>query len=256
MVATYAEVLDGRTLWLAVEAAPGHLGLRRTDNEQAETLRGDLVEDDPTHRSTRVDLLEPTEDDVDYDLVLVPPGGKPARPLWIAPDQDRGPVVTPPSPTGQARFELTRTEEGTLRLLRRPVAPAHDLQGLTETPTSIELRVYAGPAGADSPAPQLLLLGDTGPVAAYPLTREGDLLHASLTVAALPDDAAGRTQVVVGTAEASLPVRRPRNDLAAADDAVLLPSLMAEDSDRPRLKLQWRRGGLLHAKLNRNEDPA
>ena len=38
---------------------------------------------------------------------------------------------------------------------------------------------------------------------------------------------------------------------AVIHDAVLLPALMGEDPERPRLKLQWRRGGLLHAKLIR-----
>ncbi len=265
-VGVYAEVLDGTTLWLAVEAAPGHLALLRAAPGPGDggrpadpvVLHGDLVEDDPAYRTVRADLLPVTEEGAGYDLVLVPPGGRPPRPVWIAPDLDRGPVITPPSPGGESRFELTRTEDGTVRLTRRPVPPAHDLLTLSDAGAGIDLWIGdALPAGASGSAvdplsgldAELLLLGPDGPLARFPLTRDDGRWHATITRAGLPDGVAARTQVGVGTPEGWLPVRRRRNDLAGAGDAVLLPMLYGDLDDRPRMKLQWRRGGLLHARL-------
>jgi hypothetical protein len=86
-VAAFAGVLDGRSLWLAVDARPGSLALRETGSGDVIALSGDLPEDQPAYRSTRVDLAELpiSTDEAAYDVVVVPSGGRSPKPVWTPP---------------------------------------------------------------------------------------------------------------------------------------------------------------------------
>ena len=54
--AAFAGVLDGRHLWLAVDATPGTLAVREAGTDRIVSLDTDLAEDDPRYRSVRSDL--------------------------------------------------------------------------------------------------------------------------------------------------------------------------------------------------------
>ena len=82
--AAFAGVLDGRHLWLAVDATPGTLAVREAGTDRIVSLDTDLAEDDPRYRSVRSDLGPLTGGDGRYDVVITAPGGKLHR-VWTPP---------------------------------------------------------------------------------------------------------------------------------------------------------------------------
>ncbi|MBC9734584.1 hypothetical protein [Nocardioides marmotae] len=238
-VATYAAVLDGEHLWLAVEAAPGTLALRETGSEEVLTLVGDH-EDSLSHVSVRADLLAlPGTDDATYDAVLVGPGGRAPRPVWtppladVGPDVQAGPTIVPTSRDGSLRFALERAEDGTLRLVRTAVAePLPRLASVISTGDAVELHVV----GAIGGELQLRAGGPDGEVvASVPLVTGRAVLHRD----AVPLDRGRKLAVTAGTATAARPVTRDANDLREANPATLLPHLYLDDADRPLWRLVW-----------------
>jgi hypothetical protein len=114
----YVGILDGETLWLAVDATPGRLALRDPAGA-VHLLTGDSPDDDPAHLSVRASLLDlPGADDVTYDVVLVPADGGAPRPVSTAPLVP-GRTVVPPARSGTWHFGLRRADDGTLQV-RRP----------------------------------------------------------------------------------------------------------------------------------------
>lgn len=251
-VAAYAGILDGHTLWLAIEAAPGTLALRDAAGG-VHPLTSDLPEHDPAYRDVRADLLGlPGEDETAYDVVLVPTGGRAPRLVWIAPFP-AGPTRVPPSPDGRWQLGLGRTDEGMLRVRRSRPAPGLDVLDLAVVADGIRVTLAAGepsePGQPDDPA-ELRLVEDDTVLAAYPLTREADRRVAVLTEAALPDGTGQLCRLLVG----DLPLRRRANDLVNPNQAVLLPVLFGEDPDLARLRLRWSPEGHLVARVvDRNE---
>lgn len=247
-VAAYAGILDGRTLWLAVEATPGTLALRDQAGE-VHVLRSDLAEDDPAYRSVRADLLDlPGEDEGAYDVVLVPASGREPRPVWSAPFA-KNPVRVPPSPEGRWQLGLGRTEEGLLQVRRARPAEGLDVLDLAVVEDGIRVTIVAGGAN------ELRLVDDgSGTVlAAYPLTRDGDRQVAVITERELPAGTGQLGRLLAG----DLPLRRRANDLANPNQAVLLPVLFGEDPDLARLRLRWSPEATLVARVvdrNENED--
>lgn len=225
-VAAFAGVLDGRSLWLAIEAQPGSLALRESASGDVIALAGDLAEDQPDYRSLRVDLSALTE--AAYDVVLVPSSGRSPKPVW-----------TPPLPAATAavvddqRWELHRTDEGQLRLQHAPVPPAAEHTEILAVDDGI--RVTTAPAG------ELTLVGEAGDLVAT-------LADGVLTSAAVSAAAPQLARVMAG----GLPVRRRDNDLTDPGRAVPLPELYAVDpgfEDRVRLRLRWSGDGLLMARI-------
>jgi hypothetical protein len=229
-VAAFAGVLDGRSLWLAVDARPGSLALRESGSGDVIALSGDLPEDQPAFRSTRVDLagLPVAADEAAYDVVVVPSSGRSPKPVW-----------TPPLPPATAavvdgtRWELRRSDEGMLRLVRAVVPPAAELTGVATE--GDDIRVTTTPGG------ELALVGeDDGVVATY--------ADGLLTAEPLTGVAAQLTRVTAG----GLPVRRRDNDLTDPGRAVPLPELYAAEpghEDDVRLRLRWSGDGLLMARI-------
>ncbi|MDI6909162.1 hypothetical protein [Nocardioides sp.] len=254
-VAAYAGILDGHTLWLAIEAAPGTLALRDAAGE-VHPLPSDLAEHDPAYRDVRADLLGlPGEDETAYDVVLVPTGGRAPRLVWVAPFQ-AGPTRVPPSPDGRWQLGLGRTDEGMLRVRRSRPAPGLDVVDLTVTEDGIRITLPAGDPDdpddadhADDPA-ELRLVEDDAVLAAYPIARDGDRRVAVLTEAALPEGTGQLGRLLVG----DLPLRRRANDLVNPNQAVLLPALFGDDPDLARLRLRWSPEGHLVGRIvDRNE---
>lgn len=216
-------MLDGRTLWLAIDERPGSLALRDSDSGDVIALAGDLTDDQPGYRSIRVDLGGlPGTDDVVYDVVLVPSGGRPARPVWSAP-LERRPI---PAGDGSTQWSMRRTDEGMLQLHRGSPSPAAELRAIEVGHAGLRLTV-------SGPGRTLALLGDDDqPAAQVPLSDDDS---AVISPDALPE-LGGPLRVVLGEPGAWLPVRRRANDLAQPGRGAPLPELETGDSS---CQLRW-----------------
>lgn len=222
-------MLDGRTLWLAIDERPGSLALRDTDSGDVIALPGDLTDDQPGYRSIRVDLRDlPGTDDAAYDVVLVPSGGRAARPVW-SPPLDRRPI--PPAGDGATQWSMRRTDEGMLQLHRGSPSPAAELRAIEVSPAGLRLTVV-GPGGT-------LALLDHDDKAAAQFSVDED--SATIAAADLPE-LAGPLRVVLGEPGAWLPVRRRANDLAQPGRGAPLPELETADSS---CQLRWSPQALL-----------
>lgn len=247
-VAAYAGILDGHTLWLAVDATPGTLALRDASGT-VHPLSSDLPEDDPAYRSVRADLLEIVargEGDAAYDVVLVPPSGRGERPVWIAPFP-AGPTRVPPTADGRRQLGLARTDEGFLRVRSGSPVAGLDVVDLAVDDAGIRITFATGDAPA---AVELRLVDDDTVLARYPVTREGDRQVAVVSAAELPRGDGRFVRVLAG----ETPLRRRANDLANPNPAVLLPVLTGDDAETVVLRLRWSREGLLLARLVDQQD--
>ncbi len=237
-VAAYAGVLDGHTLWLAVEPTAGTLALRDAEGD-VHPLHSDLPEDDPAYRSVRADLLDlPGDAEGGYDVVVVRGSGRAPRTVWTAPFA-RTLARIPPAPDGRWQFALARTDEGMLRVRRSRPAPGLEVLDLAVDETGIRI------AFAATDATELRLVADGTELASYPVIRDGDRAAAVLTGPELEEDTDQVAQLLVG----DLPLRRRRNDLANAQQAVLLPVLFGDDPEHARVRLRWSPDGALVARL-------
>lgn len=244
-VATFAGVLDGRTLWLAVAAAPGSLGLRETGSGDVVALASDLAEDQPDHRSIRVDLADlGATGEATYDVVLVPTGGRAPRPVWSPPLSP----ATAPAHDGH-RWEVRRGDDGLLSLRRSALAPTVELTAIRAEPDGIRLEV--------EPAAVLVLRGLDGEDG-----QDGEvtpLPDAMITVAAVAGVPARATRVTTADGR---PVVRHDNDLLNPGRSVPLPELyLPGDGVRDplglaRVRLRWAESGELLAKVLDPEEPA
>jgi hypothetical protein len=228
-VAAFAGVLDGRSLWLAVDARPGSLALRETSSGDVIALPGDLPEDQPAYRSTRVDLADLlVTGKAAYDVVVVPSGGRSPKPVWTPPL----PPATAPVIDG-ARWQLSRSDEGHLRLTRVEVPTAAELVGISSGDDGIRLTT--------APEGELALADDADAVVA---TFADDVL----TAAAL----AGAADQIAWVTAGGRPIRRRDNDLTDPGRAVPLPELYAVEpglEDHVRLRLRWSGDGMLMARI-------
>ncbi|MCW2764844.1 MAG: hypothetical protein JWO11_803 [Nocardioides sp.] len=245
-VSAYAGIVDGQTLWLAVEATAGALAFRASEDGDVVAVRSDLAEDQPAYRSIRVDLAELAGDGpASYDVVLVPAGGGSPKPVWSPPLPAGEPLTIPPARDGRTQFALSRTDDGFLRIERRALAPAAELRQVCLGGDGIELTVdpVAGVAST------LLLLDQQAPevVASIPLEPTASGWRGVVTLDPLPTGSDRVLRVGVGSAESWQPVRRRHNDLVNPNRAVLLPQLY--DDDGPRLRMRWTGAGLLQVRL-------
>jgi hypothetical protein len=223
----FAGVLDGRHLWLAVDATPGTLALRHTgadgDSRKVLPLTSDLAEDDPRYRSVRSDLAAvPGDGAARFEVVITAPGGKVHR-VWTPP-LVRGEPVRVPAVAG-VQWQVARATDGTLELVREPAPPGAVLHSIDIDADDVAtLRIAAAPAGAE-----LRLVDDeSGEVAAtLPLTQAGGLATAAIA----PGDVPGGVGFSASVHAGELPVRRRVADLARPDHAVLLPQVQNEPGD-------------------------
>ncbi|GAA4676750.1 hypothetical protein [Nocardioides nanhaiensis] len=228
--ATYAGVLDGRHLWLAVALAPGQLAVqdRAEDATEPLPLPTDLLDDQPEHRSVRTDLetLALTSA-AGYDLVLVAPGGR-ARRIWSPPLPQR----RTPARDGLC-WEVHRDDDGLLSLHRTAVPEHVELAAVEVLAEGLRLAVHP-PAG-------LVLRA-----------AEGDHVLAALTDGLLTVDAVDGVpaQVARVTTTDGRPVLRRDDDLlnpgrgAPLPDLYLPGSSVREPVGVERLRLRWTDRGL------------
>ncbi|WP_435747085.1 hypothetical protein [Nocardioides sp. SYSU DS0663] len=258
-VAQYAAVLDGRRLWLAFAPEAGSPGMSDTATGEVLVPTPELSEDEPRWRSVRLDLdALPWRDGAAYDLVLVRPGGRGARPLWSPP---LAPARTTPTADGTHRYDVVRTEDGGLRVQRRTVEPAATLERIEVLPGGLRLTLTA-PAATDRHGEQgepgrpdtVSLVADDGTVvAAYPVAAGGGLT-CTLAEGSLPVGMKVRTRVVLGTPGDGpvLPVRRRADVLPDVRTGAPLP---VYESERGLVAaLRWNAEGLLTLQVRPGEE--
>ena len=239
--AAFAGILDGRHLWLAVDATPGTLAVREAATDQIVSLDTDLAEDDPRYRSVRSDLGGLTGGDGRYDVVITAPGGK-LHHVWTPPLVRNEPVRVP---AGDAyAWSLARTDDGTLQLLRDPAPTGafllHVASALDDTMT-----LHLG--GVADGAELRLVDDDSGEVLlTRPLTGDAGVAVATIAPTDVPEGIGLSATVYAG----DLPVRRRANDLARPDTAVMLPQVQNPDDDGPlfSLVLRWLPDGVLRVR--------
>ncbi len=244
--------VDGPTLWLAVDAVPGSLALRGTGHATVVALRSDVTDDQPAFRSVRVDLRElPATDEAAYDVVLVPAGGGTPKPVWARPLPGGGPVRQRVPDDGPDTWDLTRLDDGTLRLVRKRLEPSVVLRHVAVVGEAVLVTTDAPPEGADA---ELRLVGPDGDLAAaVPMAPAGGgLLRAAISLADLAPGGEMWPLVQVG----SLPVRRRRHDLRRPEHATTMPVLFGDDPDVPELRLLFTSEGLLGARLTERQGSA
>ena len=238
----FAGVLDGRHLWLAVDATPGTLALRAVGAERVISLTSDLAEDDPRFRSVRSDLSTvPGEEATRFEVVITAPGGKVHR-VWTPPLPPLQPMRVPAA--GGVQWQVARSDDGTLQLLREPAPPAAYLVSISADVDDVAiLRIAGAPADGelrlvDDQSGEVLLTG--------PLTHEGDVACATVDHHDVPEGVGLSASVHVG----DLPVRRPANDLARPDQAVLLPQVQNDEAEGPLFSLvfRWLPDGVLRVR--------
>lgn len=256
-VVAFAGILDGRSLWLAIHAAPGSLALRATATATGTgtgdvvALPSDVPDDDPAFRAVRVDLgalpggAEPTS----YDVVLVPAGGGTPKPVWSHPLPTDSLVRTPLSADGTHVWSLERGEDGGLSAVRTPQPATVALRAVAQDDESVTLAIDV-PSASDAAAvveDGLRLVDQAGVlVHALPLVLGDDgLLHARFSLADLPPGEEVWPRVMVGEHA----VRRRGDDLAKAQAATMLPQLFGEDPETPELRLRWTPEGTLGLRI-------
>lgn len=239
-------LVDGRTLWLAVPAGPGTLGLR----DEAGTmlpLSSAVADEQPGYLSARVDLddlLEAGSPTASYDAVLVGGAGN-AKPLWSAPLPGGAQVRPRVSPDGTHLWDLARGDDGTLRVVRVPQPPAAWLRAIALAGDTVTMTI--DPIDPPAPDQELRLVDQEGTlVLTRPLTAGDDgLLSATLSVADLPTGDESWPRVHVG----DVPVRRPDDDLVRAEHATMLPLLFGDDPETPAARFRFTPEGILAVRI-------
>jgi hypothetical protein len=245
--AVFAGVLDGRHLWLAVEATPGTLSLRELDDGQAGqviALASDLVEDDPHFRSVRADLADlPGPVESRFEVVMASPGDRVER-VWTPALPAPEPLTIPPADGVQWR--VGRSADGTLELARTPAEPGAVLVGIE---ADLEDTVTLHIAGAGPDAELRLVDDQDGAVLlTRPLSRPLTDTDGVATATLRPDDVPDRIGLSGSVYAGDLPVRRRANELARPDTAVLLPQHQSDDGQSVALVYRWLPDGVLRVR--------
>ncbi len=247
--AAFAGVLDGRHLWLAVDATPGTLALRETGTDKVVPLASDIPEDDPRYRSVRSDLSAlPGHDARRFEVVITAPGGKVHR-VWTPPLTQGEPVRTPARDGVQ--WQVARSTDGTLELVREP-APGGAL--LVDIAIDADDVTTLGVAGAPDGSELRLVDDESGDVlVTLPLIHTPGRATASISPGDVPEGPGLSAKLYAG----DLPVRRRDHGLSRPAGAVLLPQVQNRDSgdDAPiwSLVFRWLPDGILRVRRPRVE---
>jgi hypothetical protein len=239
--AAFAGVLDGRHLWLAVDATPGTLALRPAGTEKVVPLTSDLAEDDPRYRSVRADLRGVPGGPGRFEVVITAPGGK-VHHVWTPPLLRGEPVGTPA--VDGVQWQVARAEDGMLLLVREDAPAAAYLLSIDADDRDVAtLRLAGAPEGAE-----LRLVDDeSGDVLlTRPLAHEGGVALATVDHRDVPEGMGLSAAVYAG----DLPVRRPASDLTRPDQAVLLPQVQNDSGDGPLFSMvfRWLPDGVLRVR--------
>ncbi len=250
-VAAFAGILDGQSLWVAVDLTPGAVALRRTDTGDVVALSNDAPDDQPAYTSARMNLgglsaPAPTVSSTTYDVVIVPTNGRAPRPVWSTPlPEDR----VAPARDERTQWDLLRTDEGFLQITRSDLEPAAWLTGVSDEPAGVRLTFTAGDPNV--PAPQVALLADGEPLALFPtsLSPTGDLAVLIDADPAIDSSLDVQTRVVVGAPGAWVPIRRRHDDLSDPGRGAPLPPVNLPGTETPRIRLRFGGEAFLVARI-------
>lgn len=226
-VVAYAGIVDGESLWVAVEARLGTLGLRPAGGGDVVALADGSADDQPAYTAACLDLtgLPAGPEPATYDVVLSA-GSRTPVVLWTPP-------LTPSTPRtardGVTQLRLVRGPEGALQVARKRLPDAASLRGATAELGAAHLSLVGA-------GPLLAAVDEQGEVvASWDVVDQ----RATVTAASLADAAPQLTRLVTGEPGAWRPIRRRGNDLADPGKAAQLPPVFAADLDEPRFRLRW-----------------
>lgn len=239
--AVFATVVEGRWLWVATEARPGHLALARVDaaNQVEAFVEVPTQEttDQPGCLGARFDLSALDGLEHRYDVVVVPPDG--STPLSLTTEPVAG-ALGHTSLDGRTQHQLVRAPDGRLRLRSTLLPEAAGLLGVRKLPDALEVTLLD--AGTDL----AILDGDGAVLASWPVDERGT---ATITPDAVAHLEPTTRPAMTGRAGAWKPVRRRANDLLDPRAAAPLPQLDQPEADRPLLRLPWSREAALLVRI-------
>jgi hypothetical protein len=233
--ASFAAILDGHLLWVAVPARPGRLALRRADTAEVLDVAVEDVTDQSAYLAARIDLsgLDGAEDR--YDVVLVSPGQDPVA--LLTPPLPRAAVR--PSRDDRTEHTLVRSPDGTLRVRTTLLPTAASLLAVRRLDDALEVTLTG--AGREL----AVLDDDDRPLVSWPVAGE----VVTITRESLAGLAPITRPAVTGSTGHWRPVRRRDNDLADPRSGAPLPQIDHPEDDRPLLRLPWSRAGLLQVRV-------
>ena len=242
-VARFAGILDGQSLWVAIDAAPGSLALRETESGDVIASANDAPDDQPAYSSIRVDLgtLAGDKEHAEYDVVLVPPGGRAPRPVWAA---DLPATRISPTHDARTQWALTRTDEGILHLSRTALDETAWLTVISEEADGVRVTVIHDGADRsnDESALHFALLNEGEPVVTFPAIREGRTVSGVLVAdAKLDPNLDVQTRLALGPLDGNswVPVRRQRDDLPDPGRGAPLPAVHLPGTETVRFRLRF-----------------
>jgi hypothetical protein len=221
-VAVFARVIDGDSLWLAVDGAPA--GSRAALVRGKEQLPLDDDADDAAaaaaadrYLSVRADLTRlDWEAGTPYQLCVG--GPRDWTPVTSAELPRLDPVRVPTSRDGEWRHELRRADDGTLTLTREPRSPGIPYAGLGVEDDAVVVTL------ADGTVTELVLDAD-GTEVRRPVAGG----RCEVRPSDLPDAAGVSYRVLARTPSGDRPVVRRDHDLARPNRALLLPEIADAD---------------------------
>ena len=256
-VASFAGILDGQSLWVAVDLTPGSIALRHTGTGDVVALTNDAPDDQPAYTSARMDLggLAATDgsEAATYDVVIVPTSGRSPRPIWSAPRQD---ARVAPARDERTQWGLDRTPEGYLQITRTDLEPTAWLTGVVEEADGVRLTIATGDETAADVEVALLAEGEA--LARFPTSATESGLTALLTGAptggpadswALDESLDVHTRVVIGVPGEWVPVRRRHDDLPDPGRGAPLPPVNLPGSETARIRLRFGGEAFLVARI-------
>lgn len=241
-VAVFARVIDGDSLWLAIQdvALDAELGLRWASGTVT-PLHDDARGVDPRRLTLRtaLDTVSFAEDGTPQPIV-VRESGADWQPLRSLPLPDLEPVLVPRSREGHWAYDVVRDENGMIGLTRTAALAAAALVGMGIDGEAITLRVRIEAGSAF-----LRLSEEVVELAGTPIDGCLDL---RIRAEDLPAAGATTAQLLVRTPDGDVPVVRPRHDLTQASRAVACPEIHAGDDEQPRLRVRFDRQGRLQVR--------
>ncbi|GAB2780741.1 hypothetical protein GCM10027020_37850 [Nocardioides salsibiostraticola] len=260
-VASFVGILDGQSLWVAVELTPGSIALRHTGTGDVVALTNDAPDDQPAYTSARMDLggLTATEasEPATYDVVIVPTSGRSPRPIWSAPLPG---ARVAPTRDERTQWGLDQTPDGYLQITCTDLEPTAWLAGVVEESDGVRLTI-ANDEEITADA-EVALLSDGEVVARFPTSATESGLSALLTGAptdgptgsptdswALDESIDVQTRVVIGVPGHWVPIRRRHDDLPDPGRGAPLPPVNLPGSETARIRLRFGGEAFLVARI-------
>lgn len=231
-MAVFARVIDGESLWLAVDGAPDGSAAALVRGKDQVSLEDDAGDPDDRWLTVRADLTRlDWKPGKPYRVCVGTPGDW--TPVTSAELPPLDPVRVPLSRTREWRHELRREDDGTLTLTREPRDPGVPYAALGVEDDAIVVTLD------DESVTEVVLVAD-GTEVRRPVTAG----RFEVRPADLPDTPGVVHRVQAETGSGRRPVVRRDHDLARPNRALLLPEV-ADDDGVTVLRVRIESGGVL-----------